>query len=44
MSRVLVESNVLVDTHPAVAGIPLITRDASRFRTYFPMLEVLAPD
>lgn len=32
-----------VGAHAAVQGWPLLTRDASRFRTYFPSLAVLAP-
>ena len=41
------KSQVLPDffigAHAAVEGWPLLTRDASRFRTYFPSLEVIAP-
>ena len=41
------KSQVLPDffigAHAAVQGWPLLTRDASRFRTYFPGLVVLAP-
>lgn len=33
-----------IGAHAAVAGMPLITRDASRYRTYFPNLPVIAPD
>ena len=32
-----------IGAHAAVEGWPLLTRDASRFRTCFPGLEVVAP-
>jgi len=33
----------LIGAHAAVTGMPLVTRDARRYRTYFPKLEVVAP-
>ena len=32
-----------VGAHAAVAGIPLLTRDVSRYRTYFPKVKIIAP-
>jgi predicted nucleic acid-binding protein len=32
-----------IGAHAAIEGWSLLTRDASRFRTYFPTLEVIAP-
>ena len=32
-----------IGAHALAAGLPLITRDATRYRTYFPRLELIAP-
>ncbi len=33
-----------IGAHAAVSGFDLLTRDASRYRTYFPSLSIIAPD
>lgn len=33
-----------IGAHAAVAGFRLLTRDAARYRTYFPGVRVIAPD
>jgi hypothetical protein len=42
-SKLQVLPDFFIGAHAAVEGWPLLTRDASRFRTYFPTLEVFAP-
>jgi predicted nucleic acid-binding protein len=34
----------LIGAHAAIAGYQLLTRDVSRYRTYFPHLRLIAPD
>lgn len=34
----------LIGAHARVAGHRLLTRDASRYRSYFPDLDIIAPD
>jgi hypothetical protein len=33
----------LIGAHAAIAGIPLLTRDARRYHTYFPKLRLICP-
>ena len=33
-----------IGAHALVAGLPILTRDAHCYRTYFPEVEVIAPD
>lgn len=33
-----------IGAHAAVANLPLLTRDAARYRTYYPSVQVIAPD
>jgi predicted nucleic acid-binding protein len=37
-------SDFFIGTHAAIAGHQLLTRDAARYRTYFPKLHMIAPD
>jgi predicted nucleic acid-binding protein len=42
-SKQQVLPDFFIGAHAAVEGWPLLTRDARRFNSYFPTLEVLAP-
>lgn len=42
-SKAQVLQDFYIGAHAAVQGWPLLTRDAGRFQTYFPSLEVIAP-
>jgi predicted nucleic acid-binding protein len=42
-SKAQVLPDFFIGAHAAVEGWPLLTRDASRFQTYFPTLNVLTP-
>lgn len=33
-----------IGAHAQVAGLPLLTRDVRRYRTYFPDMELIAPE
>ena len=35
--------NFYIGAHASVSGMTLLTRDASRYRTYFPKLRLIAP-
>ena len=42
-TRTGVLPDFFIGAHAAVLGAPLLTRDARRYRDYFPKLELLAP-
>lgn len=43
-SRTGVLPDFFIGAHAVAADMPLLTRDARRFRTYFPSLRLIAPD
>ena len=40
-SRAGVLPDFLIGAHAAVAGVPVLTRDTGRYRTYFPSVELI---
>lgn len=42
-TRLGVLPDFFIGAHAAQAGLPLLTRDARRYRTYFPALQIIAP-
>lgn len=42
-SRTSTLPDFLIGAHAAVLGLRLLTRDAARYRTYFPTVELIAP-
>lgn len=43
-TRTGVLPDFFIGAHAAVSGIPLLTRDSRRYRSYFPTLELIAPE
>jgi predicted nucleic acid-binding protein len=42
-TRTSVLPDFFIGAQASVLGVPLLTRDARRYRTYFPQLQVIAP-
>lgn len=42
--RTSVLPDFFIGAHAAVLDVPLLTRDQQRYRSYFPSLELIAPD
>ena len=43
-SRTGVLPDFFIGAHAAVTGVPLLTRDARRYQTYFPAVRLIAPE
>jgi predicted nucleic acid-binding protein len=39
-----VPPDFFIGAHAAIEGIPLLTRDIRRYRTYFPVVTLIAPE
>jgi len=42
-ARTGIPPDFFIGAHAAVEGLPLLTRDAGRYRTYFPKVDLIAP-
>lgn len=42
-TRTGVMPDFFIGAHASIAGIPLLTRDVARYRTYFPSVDLIAP-
>ncbi len=43
-ARTGVLPDFFIGAHAAVSGLPLLTRDGGRYRTYFPRMALIAPE
>jgi predicted nucleic acid-binding protein len=43
-TRTGVLPDFFIGAHAAIAGLPLLTRDEGRYRTYFPKLDLITPE
>lgn len=43
-TRTSVLADFFIGAHAAAAGIPILTRDTGRYRSYFPEVELISPD
>jgi predicted nucleic acid-binding protein len=42
-NRTSILPDFFIGAHAAVSRLPLLTRDARRYRTYFPTVELISP-